>query len=1039
MLSHFARSNALRTGINRMGLTATKHQTRTLTNLNVGVLKETEAGEYRVGLTPLGVSQLVAKGASVSIQKGAGEQASFTDAAYTEAGASIVSAAEVYKQDIVIKVRKPSVKDIEQVENRAFVGMVSPLVNPELKAQFAAQGATAFSMDMLLRTLSRGQAFDVLSSQANMAGYRAVIEAGNVLQRPFAGQSTAAGKIPPTRVMVVGAGVAGLAAIQAAKNLGAIVTSFDVRSAAAEQVEAMGAKFLKVEINEDGSGAGGYAKEMSPEWFAAADIMLEKECRNTDVIITTALIPGRPAPKLIKDQMVANMPRGGVTVDLAAEAGGNVTTTKPGEAFVTDNGITCIGYTNMPSRMASTASNLFSGNVTKFLLSMNKEAEDENSKDMWHVDLENDEAVRSICVVHKGKELDPYVPPPPPVVEVAEVIAVPEPDPKVLTWDSAKGYTMAAVGATVLGANIPNAPMLSTFALSVWVGSSAVQGVTHALHSPLMAMTNAISGMTVLGGMLQLDGGLMPGNGGQVLGATAVALSAINLTGGFIVTQKMLDLFRRSDDPPEYNQYYLAPFGVLGAGFLAAKAAGMGGASLTPTIALASGLGCVGGIACLSQMSTARTGVYVGMGGVGLGLCAAFADMAPANSLAYSQLLTFGGAGGLVGYQIAKRIEPTSLPQAVAGFHVLVGVAATATAAGDFLLHPIEHLDGFHASSLYMGAWLGSITATGSVVACGKLAEVFDQSPLQYEHRDKINVSLGLGSAACLAGFMTTGSPVVAGSCLLGGIGASGALGYHMTSSIGGADMPVVITLLNSYSGWALCAEGFILNQPVLTIVGALIGSSGAFLTKIMCDGMNRSLPAVILGGFGTDGGVALDLGEAPPHTEISVDGAFAALQDAQKVMITPGYGLVVAQAQGAAAEMAQLLIDDGTEVTFGVHPVAGRMPGQLNVLLAEAGVPYEQVLEMEEVNEEMAETDVVMVIGANDTVNKIAEDDPNSDLGGMPVIQVWNAKHVLFMKRSMATGYAGVDNPTFYVEPTDMFLGDAKVNLDKLVGMMKD
>ena len=432
------------------------------------------------------------------------------------------------------------------------------------------------------------------SSSSSSIFLLSITNTGNVLQRPFAGQSTAAGKIPPTRVMVVGAGVAGLAAIQAAKNLGAIVTSFDVRSAAAEQVESMGAKFLKVEINEDGSGAGGYAKEMSPEWFAAADIMLEKECRSTDVIITTALIPGRPAPKLIKDQMVANMPRGGVTVDLAAEAGGNVTTTKPGEAYVTDNGITCIGYTNMPSRMAFTASNLFSGNVTKFLLSMNKEAEDENSKDMWHVDLENDEAVRSICVVHKGKELDPYVPPPPPVVEVAEVIVVPEPDPKVLTWDSAKGYTMTAVGATVLGANIPNAPMLSTFALSVWVGSSAVAGVTHALHSPLMAMTNAISGMTVLGGMLQLDGGLMPGNGGQVLGATAVTLSAINLTGGFIVTQKMLDLFRRSDDPPEYNEYYLAPFGVLGAGFLAAKAAGMGGASLTPTIALASGLGCVG-------------------------------------------------------------------------------------------------------------------------------------------------------------------------------------------------------------------------------------------------------------------------------------------------------------------------------------------------------------------------------------------------------------------------------------------------------------
>jgi NAD(P) transhydrogenase len=214
--------------------------------------------------------------------------------------------------------------------------------------------------------------------------------------------------------------------------------------------------------------------------------------------------------------MVANMPRGGVTVDLAAEAGGNVTTTRPGEAYVTDNGITCIGYTNMPSRMGTTSSNLFSGNVSKFLLSMNKEGEDDKP-DMWHIDTENDEAVRSICIVHKGKGLDPYVPPPPVVKDTVAVVEEPEPDPKALTSASAKNYTIGAVTAAALGANIPNAPMLSTFALSVWVGSSAVAGVTHALHSPLMAMTNAISGMTILGGMLQLDGGLMPGEGGQVV------------------------------------------------------------------------------------------------------------------------------------------------------------------------------------------------------------------------------------------------------------------------------------------------------------------------------------------------------------------------------------------------------------------------------------------------------------------------------------------------------------------------------------------
>mmetsp|Transcript_10316 Transcript_10316/g.20181 ORF Transcript_10316/g.20181 Transcript_10316/m.20181 type:complete len:261 (+) Transcript_10316:1-783(+) len=246
-----------------------------------------------------------------------------------------------------------------------------------------------------------------------------------------------------------------------------------------------------------------------------------------------------------------------------------------------------------------------------------------------------------------------------------------------------------------------------------------------------------------------------------------------------------------------------------------------------------------------------------------------------------------------------------------------------------------------------------------------------------------------------------------------------------MTASIGGADMPVVITLLNSYSGWALCAEGFILDQPLLTVVGALIGSSGAFLTKIMCDGMNRSLTNVILGGFGTSSG-AVQTQEGLVHTEIDVAGTVAALKDSDSVCIVPGYGLAVAQAQGAVAAIAKQLTDAGKTVSFAVHPVAGRMPGQLNVLLAEAGVPYDIVYEMEEINEEMDNVDVTMVIGANDTVNSAAEDDPNSQIAGMPVIQVWKSKHVVFMKRSMASGYAGVDNPVFYKENTDMLLGNA-------------
>lgn len=327
----------------------------------------------------------------------------------------------------------------------------------------------------------------MLSSQANVAGYRAVIEAGHHMQRPFAGQSTAAGKIPPAKVLVVGAGVAGLAAIQTAKKQGAIVYGFDVRAAAKEQVESCGAKFLEVEVKEDGSGAGGYAKEMSPEWFAAANAMLLKECKEMDVIITTALIPGRKAPLLITKGMVEAMKEGGVTVDLAAASGGNVETTQAGKV-IKHKTITCIGFTNIESRMASTASSLFGGNVTNFLLSM----QDKKSKE-WKVDLE-DPAVRSICVAVNGEALPPYVPPAPPApkAETKKVEAVPE-DPESVYRKSAINSTAIVTTTLGLASLVPNAPMMTTFALSCWVGNSCVQGVSHSLHSPLMAMVCYLS------------------------------------------------------------------------------------------------------------------------------------------------------------------------------------------------------------------------------------------------------------------------------------------------------------------------------------------------------------------------------------------------------------------------------------------------------------------------------------------------------------------------------------------------------------------
>ncbi len=912
------------------------------------------------------------------------------------------------------------------------MSIIQPNQHQELMDLLVKQKATVFSMDSLLRTLSRGQAFDVLSSQQNVAGYRAVIEAAHHMQRPFAGQMTAAGKIQPAKVLVVGTGVAGLAAIQLAKKKGAVVFGFDVRAAAKEQVESCGAKFLEVEVEEDGSGAGGYAKEMSAEWFAAADKMLLEQCKSIDVIITTALIPGRKAPVLIKKDMIEAMPAGAVTVDLAAPAGGNIETTQPGKV-VKHGEVTCVGYTNVESRMASTASSLFAGNLTNFILSM----QDKESKD-WIVNLE-DPAVRSILVAQKGERLPPYVPPVQDIPVTSAAVAEKEKEveltPEMIEAEYKRNAMFGTAGVTTaLGAAalVPNSSMMTTFALSCWVGNSCVQGVSHSLHSPLMAMTNAISGMTIVGGMLQMGGGILPSNTPQTLAAAAVLLSAVNLSGGTIVTKKMLDMFRRPTDPPEFNHYYLAPAAASIAGSSLLFATGMAPASLAPMLATGSALGCVGGIACLSSQDTARLGISVGLGGISTGIVATLAYMHPDSAAVYAQLMLMGGTGAGLGYLIAQRIGPTELPQAVAAFHSLVGLAATATAVGDFMI-PHGTPDGFHNLSTYLGAWMGSITTTGSLIAYGKLNGDLSSDALQLPMRDQINMGLGAASALGMLGFMATAgsSPAIAAACLTTGVASSGALGFHMTSSIGGADMPVVITLLNSYSGWALCAEGFILDQPLLTVVGALIGSSGAFLTRVMCEAMNRSLTNVILGGFGTEIKAADPNAVVLPHTEINVSGTVEALRDSEKVVIVPGYGLAVAQAAPAVAEIALYLRDQGKDVKFAVHPVAGRMPGQLNVLLAEAGIPYDMVEEMEDINPEMGDVDVTMVIGANDTVNSGAEEDPNSAIAGMPVIQVWKSKHVVFMKRSMATGYAGVDNPVFFKSNTDMLLGDAKKTCD--------
>jgi NAD(P) transhydrogenase len=510
------------------------------------------------------------------------------------------------------------------------------------------------------------------------------------------------------------------------------------------------------------------------------------------------------------------------------------------------------------------------------------------------------------------------------------------------------------------------------------------------------------------------------------------------LKGGFIVTQKMLDMFKRPDDPPEYYHLYGIPAG----GTLAAYSIGSYSGNFPQLDAAAgtlAGLLCIGGIAGLASQKTSRLGAVSGQAGVALGVASTLGHLNPTFGTAAS-IAALMGAGAVAGNYIGNRVEPTSLPQTVAAFHSLVGFAAAATAVGDYMNCPDPtKLDGIHLASIYLATVIGSVTFTGSLVAFGKLDGRMSSAPLKLAGRDQIN--MGLGAATLGTGAIVMGGPEAATgmAALTSALTTSSALGWHMTASIGGADMPVVITMLNSYSGWALCAEGFMLDMPLMTTVGALIGCSGAALTKIMCDAMNRDIVSVILGGYGTkasSGGEAMKFeGEA---TMTNVSDTVKLLTEAESVIIVPGYGLAVARGQYPLKELIMTLRDAGKKVRFAIHPVAGRMPGQLNVLLAEAGVPYDIVEEMEEINDDFKDTDVVLVIGANDTINSAAEDDPNSQIAGMPVLRVWTAKQVIVMKRSLAAGYAGVENPVFIKDNTDMLLGDAKDTCEQLASGVK-
>ncbi|KAF4213645.1 hypothetical protein CNMCM8980_009722 [Aspergillus fumigatiaffinis] len=1004
-------------------------------SLTVGVPCETWPNERRVALTPQNVTLLLKKGFSrVLVERGAGEQAQIHDQAYEQAGATLVNRAAVWSEsNIVLKVRSPRQEGpIDEVEalrqGSTLISFLYPAQNKLLVEAIASRGVTAFAMDMIPR-ISRAQTFDALSSMANIAGYKAVLEASNHFGRFLTGQVTAAGKvIPPSKVLVIGAGVAGLSAIAAARRLGAIVRGFDTRSAAREQVQSLGAEFIEVEIQEEGAGQGGYAKEMSKEFYDAEMKLFMEQARDVDIIITTALIPGKASPKLITKEMVAAMKPGSVIVDLAAEAGGNCEATVPGQ-LANYNGVTVIGYTDFPSRLPTQASTLYSNNITKFLLSM---APQEKS---FGIDLP-DEVVRGSIVTLNGEILPPAPrpAPPPPKPAAAATLAKEQAELSLTPWQKVTRdvATVTAGMGTALALGKATGPIfmsnMMTFGLAGLVGYRAVWGVAPALHSPLMSVTNAISGMVGIGGLFVMGGGYTPSTIPEALGAVSVLLASMNVAGGFVITKRMLDMFKRPTDPPEYPWLYAVPAVIFGGGFIAAASTGMAG--LVSAGYLVSTLLCISSISGLASQQTARRGNILGILGVASGILASLAAVGFSPEV-LAQFGAMAGGGALVGALIGRRITPTSLPQTVAALHSVVGLAAVLTSIGS-VMADIGDISTLHMVTAYLGVLIGGVTFTGSIVAFLKLAGRISSKPTILPGRHVINSTLLGTNLATMGAFVSMGpaSPLIAATCLGANTVLSFLKGYTTTAAIGGADMPVVITVLNAYSGFALVAEGFMLNNPLLTSVGSLIGVSGSILSYIMCVAMNRSLTNVLFGGI-----AAPQQGQKKIEgqvTQVTVDDTVETLSNAESVIIVVGYGMAVAKAQYALAEIVRMLRAKGVKVRFAIHPVAGRMPGQCNVLLAEASVPYDIVLEMDEINDDFPDTDVTLVIGANDTVNPIAL-EPDSAISGMPVLHAWKSKEVIVMKRGMSSGYADVPNPMFYMPGTRMLFGDAKASCDAI------
>merc|ERR1719498_315082 len=631
---------------------------------------------------------------------------------------------------MIFSINAPPISDMGSMKGKtsiSWVGRRLPDAEPTLKAA-KENGVQLMDLTAVPR-ITIAQKLDVLSSQAKCAGHRAVLEAANVYGRFFAPEVTAAGKYPPTNTMILGVGVAGLAAIGTSKAMGSVVRAWDVRDVS-DQVQSMGASWITVDFEESGAGEGGYAKESSKEFQAAQKATFHKHLKECEIVITTAAIPGRASPVLIEDYMVKDMKPGSVIVDLAAVGGGNCNLTKKDEVVVTDNGVTIIGYTDLAGRMAQQSSAMYAQNLANLLGHISPK--EKAAGFFASVDGEmsagedGDIVTRSIVCTKDGKEIE-MPPPPQPTPPKKKAVAADVQKVEVSQFKQDMTSALLVTGGSGMllgmGAGVPG-NLLGTFTLAGAAGYQVVWGVKHALHTPLMSVTNAISGATAFGGMM-----LLPTATGSsfALAALATSASAVNIAGGFVVTQRMLDLFKRPGDE-DYSYLYAVP------GVALCAAPFMGFASVDAT-GVASQLLCIGAIGGLSSMTTAQMGCKLGMCGMAGGLTTTLLGMPPSS---YPMAAGLIGGGALVGVAGGMKVDPIQLPQTVALFHSLVGAAAMVTSIASFQAHPHAGFN-MHNIAVSAGDFIGGVTLSGSLVAFAKLNGNMSSAALSLPGKNLIN------------------------------------------------------------------------------------------------------------------------------------------------------------------------------------------------------------------------------------------------------------------------------------------------------------